>query len=174
MTAISIRPAEDRDISWLGNIEQDAGRLFLDVDMPEIADDDPIPEEDLRDAMRSGLLLVAVADNDGGEPVGYLFAHQLEDSLHIEQITVHPAHARQGIGARLIEACEACALARGIPALTLTTFRHVPWNAPYYRRLRFEEIPERELSPDLRAIVQRERDAGLHRWPRVVMRRPCG
>ncbi len=121
-----------------------------------------------------GLLLVAAPVGEGREPVGYLLARTLRESLHIEQVTVHPAYARQGIGARLIKAAGAYAVGQGIPALTLTTFRDVPWNAPYYRRLGFAEIPGRDVPSDLRAIVQRERDAGLHRWPRAVMKRGCG
>lgn len=174
MTEVAIRQATEDDIPFLAEIERAAGRLFVTVGMSEIAEDDPIPEEDLLSAMQAGLLFVAAPAGTGGEPVGYLLARPLRESLHIEQVTVHPAFARQGIGARLIAAAGSHAVEQGIPALTLTTFRDVPWNAPYYRRLGFEELPERDLPPDLRAIVQREQDAGLHRWPRVVMQRSCG
>ena len=30
----------------------------------------------------------------------------------------------------------------GLPCLTLTTFRDVPWNAPWYSRLGFEPAPD--------------------------------
>ena len=57
------------------------------------------------------------------------------------------------------------------PALTLTTFEHVPWNAPYYARLGFRILDDAEVTPGLRAIRQREAEIGLDRWPRVCMRR---
>jgi hypothetical protein len=55
--------------------------------------------------------------------------------------------------------------------LTLTTFTHVPWNAPYYERLGFRPLPEAELTPGLVAIRQNEAAHGLDRWPRLSMRR---
>lgn len=57
------------------------------------------------------------------------------------------------------------------PTLTLTTFEHVPWNAPYYARLGFRILDDAEVTPGLRAIRQREAEIGLDRWPRVCMRR---
>lgn len=59
----------------------------------------------------------------------------------------------------------------GAPALTLTTFAEVPWNAPYYRRCGFRVVGGNELTPGLRAIRAREDTHGLDRWPRVCMRR---
>jgi hypothetical protein len=60
---------------------------------------------------------------------------------------------------------------RGIRALTLTTVAEVPWNAPSYARCGFRVRPDSELSPALRAVKDREVAHGLHRWPRVCMRR---
>jgi hypothetical protein len=36
-------------------------------------------------------------------------------------------------------------------AMTLITFRGVPWNAPYYERLGFRELAEAEVTPGLAA-----------------------
>jgi len=36
--------------------------------------------------------------------------------------------------------------ADGLPALTLTTFTHVPWNAPYYTRCGFRVLDDAEIS----------------------------
>lgn len=55
--------------------------------------------------------------------------------------------------------------------LTLTTFAEVPWNAPYYARCGFRVLDDSELSPGMRTIRDREIAHGLHRWPRVYMRR---
>lgn len=59
----------------------------------------------------------------------------------------------------------------GVPALTLTTFTDVPWNAPYYLRCGFRVLDDEEIGPGLREIRRRERAHGLDRWPRVCMRR---
>lgn len=56
--------------------------------------------------------------------------------------------------------------------LTLTTFAHIPWDAPYYARLGFETISPDQLTPGLREIRRHEASAGLDAWPRVVLSRP--
>ncbi len=37
----------------------------------------------------------------------------------------------------------------GLPALTLTTFAEVPWNAPYYEPCGFRRLAEAEITPGL-------------------------
>jgi GNAT superfamily N-acetyltransferase len=96
----------------------------------------------------------------------------VDGNLHIAQVAVHPAAAGHRLGAALIEHLARLAVADSAPRLTLTTYRDVPWNAPYYRTLGFGEIPEPELGPRLRLIRDLERKAGLDRWPRVAMSRP--
>jgi hypothetical protein len=54
--------------------------------------------------------------------------------------------------------------------MTLTTFRDVPWNAPFYARRGFAEVLD--PSPGLAAVRDRERSLGLDAaGPRIVMRR---
>jgi hypothetical protein len=56
------------------------------------------------------------------------------------------------------------------PALTLTTFRDVPWNMPFYARLGFEEIPPDGLSPALRSVLEDEARRGFDLARRVTMK----
>jgi hypothetical protein len=53
----------------------------------------------------------------------------------------------------------------------LTTFAHVPWNAPYYVRCGFRVLDDAEITQGLQAIREREAAMGVDRWPRVCMRR---
>lgn len=92
----------------------------------------------------------------------------MDGALHIEQVSVHPGHARRGIGRALIEHLAA---GTDAPALTLTTFTEVPWNAPYYARCGFRPLAAGEVTPGLREIRRREAEHGLDRWPRLCMRR---
>jgi hypothetical protein len=59
---------------------------------------------------------------------------------------------------------------RGHLAVTLTTFRDVPWNMRFYARLGFEEIQAATLSPTLRAVLEDEVRRGLDPVRRVAMR----
>jgi len=151
-----IRPARDDELELLLDIEREAGRSFLDVGMPEIARDDPGTVEDVRGAT------VAVDERD--RPVAYLTSHVVDGAAHIEQVSVHPSHARRGLGAALIDHL---AEITGRP-LTLTTFRDVPWNAPYYEQLGFRVFAP---GPELAALVRDEAARIPGDAPRVAMRR---
>ncbi len=107
-------------------------------------------------------------------PVASLIAEPVDGQLHVEQVSVHPRRARRSIGRSLLERAATHALGVGVSALTLTTFEHVPWNAPYYRRCGFRVLHEREWTQGLRAIREREAAHGLNRCPRVCMRRDLG
>lgn len=104
-------------------------------------------------------------------PVAYLLLDVVGGAAHIEQVSVHPSHAGQGKGRRLIEKAAEWATLQGYPVLTLTTFADVPWNAPYYARLGFEIIPPDQLTPGLEEIRHHEASIGLDAWPRVTMKR---
>jgi ribosomal protein S18 acetylase RimI-like enzyme len=164
-----IRAATVADLPALQDIERAAGQSFHQIGMPEIAEDPPPSTEQLARYQHAGRAWVAV--DQAGQPVGYLIAEPVDGNLHIEQVSVHPDCARRGIGRHLLEHAAAQAAAAGLPALTLTTFTHVPWNAPYYRRLGFRTLSDGEISPGLREIRAREAAQGLDRWPRVCMRR---
>lgn len=152
----------------LPDIERAAGQVFRDIGMAAIADDDPLPVDVLTSYQDAGRVLVAA---EGRVPVAYLLLDVVDGNAHIEQVSVHPDHARRGLGSALIDAAEDWARRRSLPALTLTTFADVLWNAPYYRRLGFETIPEASWGPGLLVVRRHEAEAGLDAWARVAMRR---
>lgn len=172
MAAMRIRAAIEADLAVLAQVERAAGRMFRDIGMPEIADDEPPSPQVLAGYLAAGRAWVAVDDAD--RPVAYLIAEPVDGNLHIEQVSVHPDAAGRGVGRRLIEHLARHAKAGDVPALTLTTFADVPWNAPYYRRLGFAVVPADEQGPELRRVREHEAAIGLDRWPRVAMARPVG
>jgi len=127
-----------------------------------------------REAQVRGQLWVAVDEADAGTPVAFALFEELDGGLHLEEVDVHPDHARQGLGARLIDAAAAWARELGYRAITLTTFRYVAWNAPYYERLGFRALPAEAWGPALRDRVADETRRGLVPERRVVMQRPIG
>ncbi|MFB7266098.1 GNAT family N-acetyltransferase [Streptomyces nojiriensis] len=166
---MAIRTARLDELPLLQDIERAAGRCFRDIGMPEIADDEPLTLDELAPYQRVGLAWVSV---DGADvPGAYLIAEHVEGNLHVEQVSVHPDRARRGLGRGLLEHLADFAGRAGAPALTLTTFTEVPWNAPYYARCGFRPLADAGLTPGLREIREREAAHGLDRWPRVCMRR---
>ncbi|MER5641490.1 GNAT family N-acetyltransferase [Kitasatospora sp. NPDC002227] len=164
-----IRKVRIEELLLLQDIERAAGRCFRDIGMPEIADDEPLPLDELAGYQRAGLAWVAVNESD--TPMAYLIADHVDGNLHIEQVSVHPDNAGQGIGRSLLDHLAERAAAHSIPALTLTTFADVPWNAPYYTRCGFQPLDDTLLSPGLLDIRTREAAHGLDRWPRLFMHR---
>src|SRR5687768_15875860 len=153
-----IRPARIGDLPVLRDVEVRAGAAFRSIGMDEIADDEP------------GLLdpdaTVFVAELDGAV-VGYVHVDVVDHALHVEQVSVVPEAAGRRIGAALLDRAAEHARSLGLSRLTLTTFRDVPWNAPYYRRLGFTELDE--LGPELAVLVERERQVIPGDAPRVAM-----
>jgi GNAT superfamily N-acetyltransferase len=164
-----IRVVSLDELPLLQDIERAAGQCFRDIGMPEIADDDPLSLGELARYQRAGPAWVAV--NDADVPVAYLIADHIDGNLHVEQVSVHPDSARRGVGRSLLDHLANHARSEGAPALTLTTFTEVPWNAPYYARCGFQLLNDDTLAPGLRKIREREAAHGLDRWPRCCMRR---
>ncbi|MEO3773811.1 GNAT family N-acetyltransferase [Micromonospora sp. B9E7] len=167
--SVQIRAVHQAELPVLQDIERAAGECFRDVGMPEIAEDEPLPLDVLARYRQVGRAWVAVDATD--TLIGYLIADIVDGNFHIEQVSVHPRSARRGVGRRLLDHLATHASTTGVPALTLTTFADVPWNASYYIRCGFLTLNDGDLTPGLRAIRQREAAHGLDRWPRVCMRR---
>src|SRR5271165_3964159 len=81
---------------------------------------------------RSAVVLVA-----GDPPVGFASVEIVDGLAHLWQLSVRPSHGRRGVGTALVEAVCQWAGSQGYEAVTLTTYRDVPWNGPFYRRLGF-------------------------------------
>ncbi|HET6392367.1 MAG TPA: GNAT family N-acetyltransferase [Blastococcus sp.] len=164
-----IRVAHGSDLPLLREVERAAGSLFAPLGMHLVAEDDPPTVATLAAYQEAGRAWVRTDAAD--RPVGYLLADVVDGCAHLEQVSVHPAHAHQGLGRGLIGALTQWAEARGLPAITLTTYVDVPWNGPYYERLGFRFLGDEEVTPGLRRIRRAEAERGLDRWPRAAMRR---
>jgi GNAT superfamily N-acetyltransferase len=160
--------ARHDDLPLIPAIELAAARL-LAGHAPEAVLAETTSQADLERARGEGHLWVARAN---GHPVGFAHVKVLEPhSAHLDELDVHPDHGRRGLGRRLVTAVCDWALHAGLGAVTLSTFRDVPWNRPFYETLGFVVVPGDALSPALRAVVGNEARRGLDTSRRVVMRR---
>ena len=162
----TISLARAQDLAALPGLELAAARLLVGR-APESVLAETTTAAEFELAMVEGHLWVALA---GDVPVGFAHIELLEAGrAHLREIDVLPEHGRRGIGARLVEAVCDWAQDAGFEAVTLTTFREVPFNMPFYAKMGFAEIAEEESSDTLRAILADEAERGLDPTKRVAM-----
>jgi GNAT superfamily N-acetyltransferase len=169
----TIRLSRRAELQRLPDIERQASRLFagyeaeLGLLASHLAHVTSLAA--LERASDDGRLWVAADAAD--IPVGFALVADLGLFAHLEELDVLPEHGRKGLGSALIEAVCAWATTRGFSAVTLSTFRDVPWNAPLYAQRGFAVIAPADLPPELLEIVERERKQGLRTDRRVLMQR---
>jgi len=158
--ADDVRLARPEDLSHLRGIEAAADELYLTVGIGPFAED----------AGEDHLSRAAVVFVSGTPPVGFASVELVDGAAHIWQLSVLPSAGRQGRGTALVTAVCDWAAAAGYDAVTLTTFRDVPWNAPFYARLGFR--PVTDLAPELAEARAHERAIGDDDFgPRLAMRK---
>lgn len=165
MTAL--RTATVDEVAAVQEVEVRAAARFVSIGLAALAAGTPTDRATLAAAAADDRLVVAVA----GAIVGFALWSSHADAAHLDEIDVVPEAGGRGLGRRLLDEIAARARARGCAALTLTTFRDVPWNGPFYARAGFTTIPE-PLPPRLAAIRAAERARGLEVVPRIAMARP--
>lgn len=173
ISGYSIRLALPEDTAFLPSIERQAGALFKncleETGLTDAAFDQVQSSEDLDEAQQMGRLWVAVSP--GGDCVGFALMIDVGGAAHLEELDVLPEHGRRGLGSRLLEAVCDWAREAGYPKVTLSTFRDIPWNAPFYSRRGFHIVDPGDVSEPHVQLVRAEKKRGLRIDLRVIMER---
>ncbi|MBV1830168.1 GNAT family N-acetyltransferase [Komagataeibacter sp. AV436] len=165
----SIRPARPEEAGLLPAIERSAAKAFLAVPaLAWLAQADGLPPAVHAGCIAHGLCWVAVDGRD--QPVGFLSARQYGADLHVLEISVaHPAQGR-GLGRSLLAAAhEGAARLPGLARITLTTFRTVGWNGPFYARAGFRLLPPAAQDARLAGLLRDEEAGGFPIGSRCAM-----
>ena len=170
--AYRVRGARASDLAFLPRIEHAATQLFLRSPYPAISHEPTSSVAEFAAWLERGSLSVAVAGPD--EPVGFAIAFELDGGCHLHEIDVDPAHGRSGAGRSLVEFVASRGRLEGLGHITLSTFRAVAWNEPFYRALGFRELAPADASPGLRALRVAEHANGLPVDARLFMVRDIG
>lgn len=168
MGDFTIRLTTVADTAALPDVERSAAQSFRQI--PELA---WLADDAVTSAERHAQLAIAGTSwvcECAGEPVGFLCAEVFDGDLHIWELAVHHAHQGQGLGRALLHTAIAAAADRGLDAVTLNTFRGVPWNEPFYAKLGFTTLEASAAGPRLTAILQSEIEQGLPGERRCAMR----
>lgn len=166
-TRTLLRPYDEAEIEDLRQLERAAHRRYLSLKEYEKFAAAPAinPER-----FRTGTTRVA---EFAGHRAGYIIVQPLDDMLYIASLMVDDGMSGKGIGQRLLEWAEDYASAAGVSGTCLATFRVPRWNAPWYRKLGYTEMPEGRIGPNLQAILDRHATF-LDMTTRVVMWKPTG
>ncbi|MBK1690202.1 GNAT family N-acetyltransferase [Rubrivivax gelatinosus] len=168
--AVTVRLAGHGDVPALQRIEAEAAAVFAPSDLPP-ALAQPMDAAELERLVAGGL--VWVAQDEHGAALGFVACETVGRALHVAEMDVVPGAARRGIGSALLrQAIDHAEGADTLDVVTLTTFRHLPWNAPFYGRHGFRPLAAGGGFEHLSAALARERTRGLKN--RVAMARKAG
>jgi GNAT superfamily N-acetyltransferase len=169
---VTFRFALTHEADTIRAIEFEAGQRFVSVGMAGIADAPPMARDLVERKIAAREIMVAV-DADA-TCAGFVMFEPQPARIYVQELDVLTSHAGRRIGAALIEQVAQLARVRQLPQLILSTYRDVPWNAPYYRRLGFRDIAQAELDAELIARRGAHIARGLDESKRVFMRRDLG
>lgn len=165
--SIHVRPTRPEEAEGLPPIERSAAQAFLALpELAWVATDDVLPVEAHRHFIELGGSWVVELD---GRVVGFACAERYEADLHVWEVSVRREEQGRGAGSALIEELKAHAARRCLSRVTLTTFRDVPWNEGFYRRLGFRVLAREELDHRLSHVLDLEDRQGMPLAQRCAM-----
>lgn len=155
------------DVHLLPDIERSAGERFREISsLAWIADDDVMSPETHLLYVAQSTSWVAEVDN---QIVGFLCAESVDEDIHVWLLAVQLEWQGKGIGRQLMKTVIEHAHHNKFLSVTLTTFRDVPWNEPFYRALGFEIIDSEMIDSRLKKILDEEIQHGLSGEMRCAM-----
>ena len=135
-------------------------------DIPAELLTDVAPADAYRPHLNAGTLWVV---DDGGAPVAFLAGMVHGERLHVDELDVRQDRQGEGLCLRLLAHAADWPRGRGLRTMSLTTFRNIPWNAPFYASAGFRDWPEDEAPPSVRQALMNERARGLKDRCAMVM-----
>ncbi|ALB57087.1 GNAT family N-acetyltransferase (plasmid) [Cronobacter universalis] len=164
-----IRKTAINDIASLAAIERSADSAFETIPtLAWVATDGVQPEDLHRRLCEQGYSAVVVNSHDS--PVGFINGEYSDGALHILGVAVMRDCQGMGLGKMLMADAIRHAREKQLTELTLTTFRNVPWNQPFYARLGFQVISDAEMPDRLARLLDEEAAHGFARDSRCAMR----
>lgn len=163
---IIIRPAIAGDVSTIIDIEKRGGLKFADIGMEWVAERPSSNRAEIEEAVRAKSIFVA---EEASTLLGFIYLGMVDDHGHILEVSVDYKMQGKGIGGKLMQKAELWAKHHDFHALSLTTFKHVPFNGPWYQSQGFTEIDPGASYPELDDIIKSERRSDLNQSERIAM-----
>lgn len=164
-----IRRPHPHEIKLLPQIENEADLRYRRVDLGQVVDMPPASLASLEAGRRERRLWIAVSALN--RPVGFALMKFPGGTAWLDQLSVLQRWQGYGFGTALIEQTATAARSLGHRTLHLSTYRDVPWNAPYYARRGFAEMPRADWPQVFRMQSMEGNRHGHPPWRRTIMRR---
>jgi GNAT superfamily N-acetyltransferase len=112
-----------------------------------------------------------IAANRFDQPIGFVGGEYLNGNFHIVEISVAKEFQGKGVGKALMTAMVQQVSREGYKSITLTTYKNLPWNGPWYSRMGFFEVNAQDMGKEYLDILASEAQHGLDLRSRCVMRK---
>ena len=167
-----IRCQFPHEIELLPQIENEADLRYGRAGLQRVITMPPASLASLESGRRDGRLWVAVSPLN--RPVGFALMKFPSGTAWLDQLSVLQRWQGHGFGNALID--QVAMAARGLDhrMLYLSTYRDVLWNAPYYARRGFAEMPRGDWPHVFRMQAMVENRHGHPPWRRTIMQRSLG
>jgi ribosomal protein S18 acetylase RimI-like enzyme len=166
---ITIRKAQSWDIPLLEYVERSAAEIFRTANLSFLADGDTVDPRALVAMAQANHLLIAA--NRFDQPIGFVGGEYLNGNFHIIEISVAKEFQGKGVGKALMTAMVQQVSREGYKSITLTTYKNLPWNGPWYSRIGFFEVNAQDMGKEYLDILASEAQHGLDLRSRCVMRK---
>lgn len=165
---LTIQPAEVEEVREIKQVLSetwiDAYRPFLPLEVIQKITSLWHSPETLAAEIENERVFFNVAKNEQGEIVGLVTAGRpSEEIVYIARLYVLPGHQRQGIGARLMDACVAAF--PGTETLRLEVEEQNERGLSFYRKQGFREISRKEEELEGVSLTVVEMEKKLHLCP---------
>lgn len=164
----TVRRPRSSDIPLLSHVEKSAAEIFRSVKLDFLADGETLDPYTLVAIANAGYLWIAADRFD--QPIGFLGGNYLNGNFHIIELSVAKQYQGLGIGRALMTTMVQQVRLEGYRSITLTTFRDLPWNGPWYAKMGFVEVKVQEMGRDFEELVESEAQHGLDPKRRCLMR----
>ncbi|UTW55276.1 GNAT family N-acetyltransferase [Kordiimonas sp. SCSIO 12610] len=165
-TNMKIRLAIYDDIPRIIEIEQHGGRKFSDIGMEWVTERPSSNSRDITEGINAKSIFVAVNDHT---LAGFIHLGMVDNHGHIFEVSVDYELQGKGVGKLLMNSAEEWAKHHNFNAISLTTFKHVAFNGPWYQSLGYIETDPDDKLPELKAIIDSERTSDLNKSERIAM-----
>lgn len=164
------RKGQYQELEALASVERSAAEKYRLFGQGHLIDGSTMPYDRLKAMFKEGHVWVAL---DIYGPIGYVCGENIDGSFHVAEISVAYEFQGVGIGKKLMNTMIEDVIKERFRSITLTTFRDIFWNAPWYTKFGFYEVNPKLVGGSFENLLEEEEiNLRLDRRFRLLMMKP--